>query len=461
LNSFESAKICLVQELKNLLKGHSEKKTKKSSRNIIRLEVPLQSLDLLFWLKQQKNSVKNYWSSRDGSFESAGIGASHIIKGSVKSDFSRILPDLKNILVSNFSDARYFGGIQFQHRLNQEDIWQAFGCCLFNLPLIEIVRDGEDYSLAANLYVPSNEAILDRIENLITFLNQTKYNKKYFNEDEFARLISRDDIPDIEGWHKKIKMVLKEFESGSLQKIVLARKSNLRFAGSIDPVSLLEQLKRKSGQAFHFLFQPVSGTAFIGASPECLYKRNNGKIYSEALAGTRPRGTDQFMDITLEKELRTDLKEIREHQWVSKMVNDALHPLCDEIETIDEMSIIKLSNVQHLISRFRGHLQNGVEDFRIIQQLHPTPAVGGTPRDLALKGIIELESFDRGWYAGPVGWFGRNSSEFSVAIRSALVTNGSIALYAGSGIVAGSKPEAEWEETENKILNFKKLLQIK
>lgn len=459
--SFDSSKLYLKQELKNLLKEVDQRTDFSSQDEILRLEVGVDSVDLLSWLMQQQNPVRNYWSSRDGSFEAAGIGAAHVSAGYDNSDFRKILPKLKNLLVSSHSNARYYGGLKFQRRGGQEDAWEPFGCCRFVLPQFEIVRDGDDFSLSANILISSKDKNQDAIRNLILELDQIGFDENYFMKGQFARLLSRQDIPDLVVWDKNIRNTLKEFESGTLQKIVLARKSNLKFAGSIDPVSLLNQLKNRSGQSFHFLFQPLKGTAFLGASPECLYKRDNGQIYSEALAGTRPRGTNQFADLNFEKELKTSPKEISEHQWVSNMVNVALYPLCESVEKIDEMSVIKLANVQHLISRFRGKLQKTIQDYMVIEQLHPTPAVGGTPRDLALKRIAELEPFDRGWYAAPVGWIGKDSSEFSVAIRSALVSNGSIALYAGSGIVPGSKPQEEWDEIENKIMNFKKLLQIK
>ena len=122
------------------------------------------------------------------------------------------------------------------------------------------------------------------------------------------------------------------------------------------------------------------------------------------------------------------------------------------------MSLLRLSRVQHLISRFRGELTEGVTDEAIIERLHPTPAVGGVPVEKARRSIQAIEPFDRGWYAGPVGWVGFDQAEFAVAIRSALVTNGHVRLFSGAGIVHGSTPEREWGEMESKISSFLAIL---
>jgi menaquinone-specific isochorismate synthase len=115
---------------------------------------------------------------------------------------------------------------------------------------------------------------------------------------------------------------------------------------------------------------------------------------------------------------------------------------------------MKLARGRHLRSKVHGTLREGVTDAVLLDALHPTPAVGGHPRDEALEEIRALETFDRGWYAGPVGWIGAEDSEFAVGIRSGLVRGGTLALFSGAGIVAGSVPDEEWAEIEQKIGDF-------
>ena len=139
---------------------------------------------------------------------------------------------------------------------------------------------------------------------------------------------------------------------------------------------------------------------------------------------------------------------------MSKGIREALEPLCEELEIEDRVSEMMLARGRHLRSKVRGTLRDGVTDAALLDAMHPTPAVGGHPRSEALEKIKALEPFDRGWYAGPVGWIGQEDSEFAVGIRSGLVRGRTLALFSGAGIVAGSVPDEEWAEIEQKIGDF-------
>jgi menaquinone-specific isochorismate synthase len=165
------------------------------------------------------------------------------------------------------------------------------------------------------------------------------------------------------------------------------------------------------------------------------------------------------MDEKLGTDLLTSEKDLREHRWVSDVVRSHLEPLCKRVDKPEKERLLKLAHVQHLFTPFHGQLKNGISDGDIVGCLHPTPAVGGHPKDKAYELIRELETFDRGWYAGPIGWINGTGAEFAVAIRSALLNAQQLILYAGSGIVQGSTAEKEWEETEIKLLNFTRLFQ--
>ena len=194
--------------------------------------------------------------------------------------------------------------------------------------------------------------------------------------------------------------------------------------------------------------------AFLGASPERLFRRDGRSVESEAVAGTRPRGVSSADDEGLRDDLLHSAKDRSEHTYVSKGIGEALAPLCEELEIEDGVSEMKLARGRHLRSRVRGTLRDGVTDAALLDALHPTPAVGGHPRDEALERYRDLEPFDRGWYAGPVGWIGAEASEFAVGIRSGLVRGRTLALFSGAGIVAGSVPDEEWAEIEQKIGDF-------
>jgi menaquinone-specific isochorismate synthase len=226
------------------------------------------------------------------------------------------------------------------------------------------------------------------------------------------------------------------------------------FDGDLDPTLLLESLKAATPGGFHFYAEPEDGAAFIGASPERLYRRDGRSVESEAVAGTRPRGVSSEDDDGLRDDLLHSAKDLSEHSYVRTGIQESLAPLCEELQMDQDISDMKLARGRHLRSNVRGTLREGVTDAGLLDALHPTPAVGGYPRGGAMEEIRALEPFDRGWYAGPVGWIGADASEFAVGIRSGLVRGRTLALFSGAGIVAGSVPDQEWAEIEQKIGDF-------
>jgi menaquinone-specific isochorismate synthase len=195
----------------------------------------------------------------------------------------------------------------------------------------------------------------------------------------------------------------------------------------------------------------------MGVSPELLYIRNGDKIFTEALAGTRPRGKDNIEDVKLELDLKKDRKEQQEHRWVSREIEHNLNEICSDWTRLSHEDVVKWAFVQHLQTNFEGILKDAITDGQILKEFHPTPAVAGLPRELALKHIEILEKFDRGWYAGPIGWLSKDKAEFAVALRSALLQSTEAIVYGGAGIVKGSEPLKEWNEIENKLMNFTNL----
>ena len=154
-------------------------------------------------------------------------------------------------------------------------------------------------------------------------------------------------------------------------------------------------------------------------------------------------------------------KDQREHGFVREQIREVLGPFCETLDVDSEASDMVLARGRHLYSGISASLKPGVRTLDLLRALHPTPAVGGTPTPDALAMINAAEPFDRGWYAGPIGWVGDDAAEFAVGIRSGLVQQGdtpSLALYSGAGIVRGSEAEAEWAEIEHKISDFARVL---
>jgi menaquinone-specific isochorismate synthase len=219
----------------------------------------------------------------------------------------------------------------------------------------------------------------------------------------------------------------------------------------IDPIAVVAALCAADRDCYDFMLQWQEGTAFVGATPERLFQLRDTVLKTECMAGTVCRGADDAADRSLAKSLLENDKDRLEHACVVEAVLDDLRHLCVHFDAVPEPHVVRLATLQHLSSILTGRLRPGVTVSEVLKRLHPTPAVGGWPRETALALIRGLESQPRGWYAGPVGWIGTEAAEFAVAIRSALITGTEACAFAGAGIVTGSDPESEWQETEDKL----------
>ncbi|HVR34111.1 MAG TPA: isochorismate synthase [Acidimicrobiia bacterium] len=254
-------------------------------------------------------------------------------------------------------------------------------------------------------------------------------------------------IPDVQ-WLESVAAAIDIIESGEAEKVVLARDYALWSKSAFDPIRLLTRLEQRFPDCYVF---QVDG--LVGASPELLVRREGRAITSQALAGSAPRSEDAGEDERLGKELLNSDKETREHASAAASVGRVLADLCDHLDRDIEPSLVRLANVQHLGTRFRGTLANPVSALDLAGRLHPTAAVGGTPTPVAVELIRRLEHMDRGRYAGPIGWMSADGDgEFAIALRCAELSGARARLFAGAGIVQGSLPEAELEETRIKLL---------
>ncbi|MBW1895465.1 MAG: isochorismate synthase [Deltaproteobacteria bacterium] len=446
ININESSRIkkeILAQLLRTLEKAGAES----SLPVIVRAEVAVEGLDTLTWLCAQQKPSRGYWSDRGNRFELAGSGGADVITGDGSVDYHVLMETLHDRIASAHGSVRYFGGLRFSIDDTREEAWHRFQAYRFVLPRFEVVTRNGTTTFACNMLTSEN------LETVETELSHLVFPDTHL-DGRLGAPLSRHDLPDEGGWRKNVEAALNAFEPGKYEKVVLARKATLEFNQPLDAAFLLQALKATTPQCFHFCFQPSWGTAFVGASPERLYRRDGNLIRTEAIAGSRPRGASPEEDQALSRQLISSEKELREHRYVAQTIHETLTRLCSVSEALDKPSLLKLERCQHLISTFRGKLRAGVKDADLLQQFHPTPAVGGWPTERALLDIARLEPFDRGWYAGPVGWIGKDAAQFVVGIRSGLIENSLLHLFSGAGIVTGSMPQGEWDEIENKISDF-------
>jgi menaquinone-specific isochorismate synthase len=253
---------------------------------------------------------------------------------------------------------------------------------------------------------------------------------------------------DRPGYVRAVEAALEHLRAGELSKVVLARSMVGQLPDGADLRVLLGELATGYPDTWTFA---VDG--LIGSSPETLVTANHGSVTARVLAGSAPRGADPTADLESAAALGTSSKDLDEHQFALRSLLVSLSSHARNVTSSEQPFTLKLPNLWHLASDVEGDLSDGSSSLDLIAALHPTAAVAGTPTDKALALIAELEPFDRGRYAGPVGWVGADGDgEWAIALRSAQVAaDGTITAYAGAGIVADSDPEKELAETRMKF----------
>ncbi len=421
----------------------------------MRVAVELPSLEPLQWLAAQRGLTQYYWSDRGGEFEMAGVGEADVLSPSrIPPDPHAVLEEIRNRLPAGGDQPRYYGGFRFEPTREPGGRWREFVAYRFVAPLVELCRDDRGTRLAVNLYAAPGQSPEEVVGRAREVLRERVVFSCGVEAASLPQVIQREDRPDRNGWIAMLGRAAKAFDSGDLRKVVLARETCFTAAAPFDPVTVLCALARQTENAFLFCFHPAPGRAFLGASPERLMLRRDTRLYSEAVAGTRPRASDPAEDAALGRTLLHSAKDRREHALVVEALRGHFARLCSDTREDDTPSLLNLRHCRHLATRFEGVLRDGVSDADVLATLHPTPAVGGTPTKNALAFIGREEPFDRGTYAGPVGWVSASGAEFCVGIRSGQVRGNELAVYNGAGIVPGSDAGEEWNEIETKMENF-------
>ncbi len=258
-------------------------------------------------------------------------------------------------------------------------------------------------------------------------------------------------------WKSRVSVAVERIQSGALDKVVLARDFTGRSVTTIEPRSILKKLAKEYPSTWSFA---VDG--LIGATPELLLRLSRKMVTSRVLAGTISKTGDDERDLALAASLARSSKDLEEHEYAVRSVADALEPFCTSTNVPESPYVLHLANVMHLATDVTGALAeklSHVDAFTILEQLHPSAAVCGTPREQAAKFIAEIESISRGRYAGPVGWIdAAGDGELGIALRCGQIDADSIRIFAGCGIVAGSDPAKELAESQAKLVPMRSAL---
>lgn len=348
---------------------------------------------------------------------------------------------------------RLFGGFSFNPALDAVDAypqgyWAGFAAAEFVLPRLQITHlDGVTWL-----------TVCRRAQAGVTLESLAAEARAFrpVNPSAPARLRHLCDVTSANEWTAAVLGAARAISDEKMCKVVLARARAAQFDGLLDPLHPLKALDQNYPNTFRFLFAPHGPQAFLGATPELLARVEGGELFSIALAGSVGRGETPAEAEKLAAELLASTKDRHEHALVVGAIRHGLEPLTAQLNIPNTPGIRRLANIQHLETPIHGRLADGHGALDVVAALHPTPALGGVPRQPALEFIAAHEPTPRGWYAAPIGWLDANGDgTFAVAIRSALLEADRALLYAGAGIVDGSDPVKEWQETE---LKFKPLM---
>jgi salicylate biosynthesis isochorismate synthase/menaquinone-specific isochorismate synthase len=263
--------------------------------------------------------------------------------------------------------------------------------------------------------------------------------------------VSIESVLPPDHYEAAVRTAVERIRAGRLEKVVLAREVRVVAPRAHDPAATFAVLREQFPSCFCFCVGSPEG-AFLAASPELLVRRSGAGAATVALAGSTRRSADPAVDDHLGEQLLRSAKDRAEHEIVARRIERSLRPHSVWVEAAPETGLVKVANIQHLATPIRAQLSDARSAVELASLLHPTPAIGGEPREAAFATIGDLEGLDRGWYAGAVGWMdAAEDGEFCVGIRSALLRDRTAHVFAGNGIVADSDPAAELAETELKL----------
>ena len=352
-------------------------------------------------------------------------------------------------------------GFAFQTDHARSDAWGAWGdgaLCIPDLVLWRGPTGTEATIIADTTQGPVEDTVAEIERRLRDWLARAE--NAPVNPATAATLVNASEAQ--QEWVRGVAAAQEQMAKGALKKVVLARSAAFEPGRTeqFDPLGTATALRDRQTRSTTFLIRRRDGQAFLGSSPEILVRIRSGEVSTVALAGTRKRGHGEEDDV-LANDLISSVKDLTEHRLVTAAIKEALEPHVTALQIPDSPLVVCHPDVQHLRTDITGQLSPDATIFELVSRLHPTPAVGGLPREQAMDWLDHNEPLDRGWYAGPIGWVSADGDgEFVVAIRSVLMAPRSAAAFAGCGLIADSVPEDEWEESQVKLQTVKQGLSV-
>lgn len=455
--------------------GNSPLLTERSA--LVREALPVPEADPEAFLRSMTGGPRGYWS-HGGAWTAyggilAGTGGGPVQAGDryahVEDARHRLLETVVPDETGEAPPPRLYGGFAFHvdHRPVVE--WRGFPTLRFILPSLELHGGGAGGPVLVGQVLaddaPSERrraagALRDRLARIRDGAHRNGRSTVTRDGAGAGRLQVREGV-DRAVWEAAVARILEAIRAGELSKAVLARYLDVVSSGpgrgGPDPVSVLSRLRDQNDDAHVFLYEPEPGAVFLGAAPETVAALRGGRFHATAVAGSVAVGAGPEERSRLARRLLQSAKDRAEHACTLEDMLGRVEGLAGPLRHDREPRVLSLARIQHLQTRIHGPARPGETVLSLLAALHPTPAVCGFPRDPARELLAAEEPFRRGWYAGPVGWVdGEGEGVFVPALRSAVGGNGRWRLFAGAGVVEGSEPTDEWEETG---IKFEPMLQ--
>jgi isochorismate synthase len=428
---------------------------------LVSATLPVRDVDPLALYAAATPERASLWLQAEAGYALVGIGEAWATRPQGPQRFRLASEAWRRLLETAIVDAvgsprmcgpLLLGGFAFSQQPRPTPTWDGFEAGCLTLPTLLLTSTPAGSWLTVSLvWAPGPDRIPTRLDDLASLWTGLPGAPSLPAVPDPPTLRFRDQQPQHDAWRASVARLAGAIGRGRLDKAVLSRRVTVEASAAIDVSVVLQRLREAAPESTIFAFGR-GRRVFVGATPERLVSLEGREVRTMAMAGSARRGEWPAADDALATGLRASDKEREEHAVVVGMLREALTPLTTELRIAPAPAVVRLRHVQHLVTPVDAQLAQDADVLELAARLHPTPAVGGWPRDLALELIEEEEPHERGWYAGPVGWIDRHGEgEFVVALRSGVIAGTEATLFAGCGIVADSDPEREWDESAVKL----------
>jgi len=452
-----------TSQLQSLLRAGAEQAAERARRTLVSATVPVEEVDPCAAVFSSRLASDHWfcWEQPDREFALAAMGVAHEASSRGAGRFGDVARECLRLNEGAVLDEPsglpsgagpvWTGGFAFDPDGAASSAWSSFQPASLILPELSLCSSVGKCFLTANAVVSPGDDPAASVERVAARLAGLR-------SDPLPMLDPHPtDRPEIRSvrppgdFEAAVTAATERIDRGEMSKVVLAREVTVEAAAAHDPAAVFGALREQFPSCFCFC-RGTPEAAFLGATPELLIRRSGAGASTVALAGSTRRSSDPAVDDHLGEQLLRSDKNRREQRIVAERIVRKLRPHAVWVQTAPEPEVIKIANIQHLATPVIAQLAEPRSAVELAGMLHPTPAVGGEPWPDAADTIADLEQMDRGWYAAPVGWMdATEDGEFCVALRSALLRDREARLFAGVGVVAGSDPAAELEETEVKL----------